>query len=272
MACHRRAAAPPSWSEHVRACGNVDRVAVAGVVDRLAQRAVAGATLADAVVAVGGRVHDENVGRARRQAPRAASASADRAAAISRLVPLARKVAMVFQHAGSCQPARAMYVLPARTITVFFLAKSRTETRPRTTRVSVDLQRSSTSHLVPTTVAALCLPLVRNLPSPSPHRRRFFLRLAAMLALPAFGQLQLLGQRQDRRRPVALRLPDLEDAAVEDGRVRAALVVAGGHDRHAALERVDGRADRQLRAAVGELGEAPGARPLDPDRAPRRDR
>ena len=55
--------------------------------------------------------------------------------------------------------------------------------------VSVDLQRSSTSHLVPTTVAALCLPLVRNLPSPSPHRRRFFLRFAAMLALPAFGQL-----------------------------------------------------------------------------------
>ena len=51
------------------------------------------------------------------------------------------------------------------------------------------MQRSSTSHLVPTTVAALCLPLVRNLPLPSPQRRRFFLRLAAMLALPAFGQL-----------------------------------------------------------------------------------
>ena len=47
---------------------------------------------------------------------------------------------------------------------------------------------SSTSHLVPTTVAALCLPLVRNLPLPSPHSRRFFF-LAAAIALPAFGQL-----------------------------------------------------------------------------------
>jgi hypothetical protein len=45
--------------------------------------------------------------------------------------------------------------LPARTITVFFFTKSRTETRPFVTRVSVDLQRSSTSHFVPTTVAAL---------------------------------------------------------------------------------------------------------------------
>ena len=83
----------------------------------------------------------------------------------------------------------ATYFLPARTITVFFLTKSRTDTRPRTTRVSVDLQLSSTSHLVPTTVAALCLPFVRNLPLPSPQSRRFFFFLAAAIALPAFGQL-----------------------------------------------------------------------------------
>ena len=38
-------------------------------------------------------------------------------------------------------------------MTVFLASKSRTETRPRTTRVSVVVQRSSTSHLVPTTVA-----------------------------------------------------------------------------------------------------------------------
>ena len=68
------------------------------------------------------------------------------------------------------------------------LPKSRTETTPVTTRVSVDLQRSSTSHLVPTTVAALCLPWVLKLPLPSPHSLRFFLPLAAMLALPPRGQ------------------------------------------------------------------------------------
>ena len=73
-------------------------------------------------------------------------------------------------------------------MTVFLSSKSRTETRPRTTRVSVLVQRSSTSHLVPTTVAALCLPFVRNLPLPSPHSRRFFF-FAAAIALPAFGQL-----------------------------------------------------------------------------------
>ncbi len=83
--------------------------------------------------------------------------------------------------------ALATYFLPARTITVFFFTKSRTETRPRTTRVSVEAQRSSTSHLVPTTVAALCLPLVRNLPLPSPQSRRVL--LAAAMARPAFGQL-----------------------------------------------------------------------------------
>ena len=84
--------------------------------------------------------------------------------------------------------ALATYFLPARTITVFFFTKSRTDTLPRVTRVRVDVHLSSTSHLVPTTVAALCLPLVRNLPLPSPHRRRFFF-LAAAIALPAFGQL-----------------------------------------------------------------------------------
>src|SRR4029078_4695638 len=76
----------------------------------------------------------------------------------------------------------APYFLPALTTTVFFFAKSRTFTRPRATRVSVEPQRSSTSHFVPTTVAALCLPFVRKRPLPSPHRRRFFLPLAAVLA------------------------------------------------------------------------------------------
>src|SRR5215216_617092 len=62
--------------------------------------------------------------------------------------------------------------------------KSRTRTFPRLTRVSVPLQRSSTSHLVPTTVAALCLPLVRNRPLPSPHSRRLRFLLAAAFAFP----------------------------------------------------------------------------------------
>ena len=139
-----------------------------------------------------------------------------------------------------------MYRLPRRTITVFFLTKSRTETRPRTTRVSVDVQRSSTSHLVPTTVAALCLPFVRNLPLPSPHSRRFFLRFAAMLALPAFGQRScstsvsvVVGLR-------ALRLPELEHAVVEVGRGGLALVVRGREQRDPALQRVDS-------GPVGEL-------------------
>ena len=48
--------------------------------------------------------------------------------------------------------------------------------------VSVDVQRSWTSHLVPTTVAALCLPFVRNRPLPLPHRRRFFFFFAAAFA------------------------------------------------------------------------------------------
>ncbi len=99
-----------------------------------------------------------------------------------------------------------MYRLPRRTMTVFFFAKSRTETRPRTTRVSVDLQRSSTSHFVPTTVAALCLPLVRNLPLPSPHSRRFFF-LAAAIALPAFGQLSFSVSVRIVLGFAALRLP-----------------------------------------------------------------
>src|SRR5687767_10890859 len=116
------------------------------------------------------------------------NSQADNATAIRRGVHRAAKTPMVLQHPGPCQPARAVYLLPARTMTVFFFAKSRTETRPRTTRVSVELQRSSTSHFVPTTVAALCLPLVRNLPLPSPQRRRFFF-LAAAIALPSLGQL-----------------------------------------------------------------------------------
>ena len=45
--------------------------------------------------------------------------------------------------------ARATYFLPALTSTVLRLPKSRTLTRPRATRVSVDVQWSSTSHFVP---------------------------------------------------------------------------------------------------------------------------
>jgi hypothetical protein len=70
-------------------------------------------------------------------------------------------------------------------MTVFFLAKSRTETRPRATRVSVVVQVSWTSHRVPTTVAALCLPFVRKRPAPSPYRRRLRFFFAAAFALPA---------------------------------------------------------------------------------------
>src|SRR5215468_4545233 len=77
-----------------------------------------------------------------------------------------------------------MYRRPFLTSTVLCLTKSRTLTLPRATFVSVDVQRSSTSHFVPTTVAALCLPLVWNRPFPSPHNRRFFFFLAAALALP----------------------------------------------------------------------------------------
>ncbi len=41
---------------------------------------------------------------------------------------------------------------------------------------------------MPTTVAALCLPSVLNLPLPSPHSLRFFLPFAATLAFPPRGQ------------------------------------------------------------------------------------
>src|SRR3954454_19245637 len=81
--------------------------------------------------------------------------------------------------------ARARYLCPALTLTVFLLAKSRTETVPRLTTVSVLEHVSCTSHLVPTTVAALCFPFVRKWPLPSPHRRRVFFFLSATFALPA---------------------------------------------------------------------------------------
>src|ERR1044071_6943339 len=77
-----------------------------------------------------------------------------------------------------------MYLWPFLTTTVFFLTKSRTLTLPRATLVSVDVQRPSTSHLVPTTVAALCLPLVVKRPLPSPHSRRFLTFFLALFALP----------------------------------------------------------------------------------------
>jgi hypothetical protein len=68
------------------------------------------------------------------------------------------------------------------------LTKSRTLTRPRTTRVSVEAQRSCVSQRVPTTVAALCFPFVRNLPLPSPHSLRDFFLLAAAAAEALRGQ------------------------------------------------------------------------------------
>jgi hypothetical protein len=64
------------------------------------------------------------------------------------------------------------------------LTKSRTATLPRATRVSVLVQRSSTSHFVPRTVAELYWPFVRNRPLPSPHSRRFLGFFFAADALP----------------------------------------------------------------------------------------
>src|SRR4051794_40241589 len=52
---------------------------------------------------------------------------------------------------------------------VFLRLRSRTWTVPRVTLVNVPSQRSSTSQIVPRTVAALYLPSVRNLPLPLPH-------------------------------------------------------------------------------------------------------
>src|SRR3954451_2352806 len=52
---------------------------------------------------------------------------------------------------------------------VFLRLTSRTWTVPRGTLVKVPSQRSSTSQMVPRTVAALYLPSVRNLPFPLPH-------------------------------------------------------------------------------------------------------
>src|SRR6185437_12821251 len=65
--------------------------------------------------------------------------------------------------------ARARYVWPALTVTVFLRRRSRTWTVPRLTLVNVPSQRSSTSQIVPRTVAELYLPPVRNLPLPLPH-------------------------------------------------------------------------------------------------------
>ena len=61
---------------------------------------------------------------------------------------------------------------------------SRTVTTPSVTRVSVLVQVSCTSHVVPRTVAALYLPAVRNAPLPLPHSLRVLTFLAAALALP----------------------------------------------------------------------------------------
>src|SRR4051812_17062473 len=82
------------------------------------------------------------------------------------------------------QRPRATYFLPAVTKTVLCFAKSVTLTFPRATFVSVDEHPSSTSHLVPTTVAALRLPFVWKRPLPSPQRRRFLTFFLAIDAVP----------------------------------------------------------------------------------------
>src|SRR6185295_6016147 len=78
-------------------------------------------------------------------------------------------------------------------MTVRWRRRSRTETLPLLTRVSVPSQRSSTYHDVPRTVATLLPPRVRNLPLLSlPHSRRgglrFFFLLVAAARAPALGQ------------------------------------------------------------------------------------
>ena len=77
-----------------------------------------------------------------------------------------------------------MYDLPLRSVKVFFLTSSRTLTTPWATRVSVVVQVSWTSHLVPRTVAAEYWPLVLELPLPSPHSLRVLGFFAAARALP----------------------------------------------------------------------------------------
>src|SRR5689334_21545354 len=65
-----------------------------------------------------------------------------------------------------------------------------TRTETRVTRVSVPAQESSTSHLVPRTVATLYLPDVRNEPLPSPQSLRFLGFLALTRALLRVGHAE----------------------------------------------------------------------------------
>src|SRR5215475_11631107 len=80
-----------------------------------------------------------------------------------------------------------MYFLGARSRIVLCLTKSLTDTTPLVTRVSVVVQVSCTSHVVPRTVAALYWPRVRKEPEPLPHSLRDFGFLADASALPPFG-------------------------------------------------------------------------------------
>ena len=132
-------------------------------VHRLAQRA------AVRVAAVRRRVSNRVTVTLRRRNAREATASRS-ATSTSSLIGASRRT--------SCRPARS----PSSSL------RSRAPTRGRGPRASASsCSRSSTSHRVPTTVAALCLPFVWNLPSPSPHRRRFFFFLAARLACDRLG-------------------------------------------------------------------------------------
>ena len=159
----------------------------------------------------------------------------------------ARLRAMVFEGARPCQPARAMYRLPVRTITVFFFDE-------------VTHRDAAADHARKRRLAA-----VLDQPLGAHHGGGAVLALGPELALAVTPQAVASSSwpRRSRCRPsgssasrsargsssaCALRLPDLEDAAVEDRRVGAAAVVTGGHDRHAALECVDGRPDRELGA------------------------
>ena len=122
--------------------------------------------------------------------------------------------------------ALATYFLPARTITVFFLTKSRTETLPRTraSASTCSFPRPATSCRPPSPRCAC--PWCGTRPSRRPTaaassscRRARLARLRAR---------ELLDQRQGRERLRALALADLEDAVVEvgrSGRARAATIV-----------------------------------------------
>ena len=123
-----------------------------------------------------------------------------------------------------------------------FLTLSRTVTTPSVTRVSVLVQVSCTSHVVPRTVAALYLPAVRNAPLPLPHSLRVFdllgggARLPEGFLQPVSGSVSVRSVSPPAR--VSLKMPSENSAR---GRRRRRVML----DR--ALLGVHRRADRDLR-------------------------